>query len=123
MIVCRSSMLSRFINDVLRRRPGMLGLDHLIAGTLSGESGRRPMVHFQTAIAGTFWVATGVDIATDSKKKIAVLRIDNSNDTVFASFRIGRFFCGKFGIYNRGQLFQRPGRECFSVAFSICDSY
>ncbi len=37
MIVCRSSMLSRFINGVLRRRPGMLGLDHLNGGTLSGR--------------------------------------------------------------------------------------
>jgi hypothetical protein len=35
MIVCRSSMLSRFINGVLRRRPGLLGLDQLIGGTFS----------------------------------------------------------------------------------------
>ena len=63
MIVCRSSMLSRFIHDVLRRRPGMLGLDHLIAGTLSGESGHRLLVHFQPASAGTFWVATGASLS------------------------------------------------------------
>ena len=56
MIVCRSSMLSRFINGILRRRPGMLGLDHLTGGTLS--SGHRPLVHFQLATGGTFWVAT-----------------------------------------------------------------
>ena len=35
MMVLRSSMLSRFINGILRRRPGMLGLDYLSAGTLS----------------------------------------------------------------------------------------
>ena len=56
MIDCRSSMLSRFINGILRRRPGMLGLDHLTGGTLS--SGHRPLVHFQLATGGTFWVAT-----------------------------------------------------------------
>ncbi len=65
MIVCCSSTLSRFINGILRRRPGMLGLDHLIGGTLSvckvatdlgtlsaghgwyilgGRRGRRPMI-------------------------------------------------------------------------------
>jgi hypothetical protein len=31
MIDCRSPMLSRFINGILQRRPGMLGLDQLIA--------------------------------------------------------------------------------------------
>ena len=56
MIDCCSSMLSRFINGILRRRPGMLGLDHLTGGTLS--SGHRPPVHFQLATGGTFWVAT-----------------------------------------------------------------
>ena len=56
MIVCRSSMLSSFINGILRRRPGMPGLDHLTGGTLS--SGHRPLVHFQPATGGTFWVAT-----------------------------------------------------------------
>jgi hypothetical protein len=34
----------------------MLGLDHLTGGTLS--SGHRPLVHFQLATGGTFWVAT-----------------------------------------------------------------
>ena len=48
-------MLSRFINGILRRRPGMLGLDHLTGGTLS--SGHRLLVHFQPATGGTFWVA------------------------------------------------------------------
>lgn len=56
MIDSRSFMLSRFINGVLRRRPGMPGLAQLIGGTLS--SGHRPLVHFQVAMGGTVWVAT-----------------------------------------------------------------
>lgn len=56
MIDSLSFMLSRFINGVLRRRPGMPGLDQISSGTLS--CGHRPLVHFQLAMGGTLWVAT-----------------------------------------------------------------
>jgi hypothetical protein len=49
-------MLSRFINGILRRRPGMLGLVYLSGGTFS--AGHRLLVHFQLATGGAFWVAT-----------------------------------------------------------------
>ena len=69
MIDCCSSMLSRFINGILRRRPGMLGLDHLTGGTLS--SGHRLLVHFQPATGGTFWVAT--EVTESANDVVAVL--------------------------------------------------
>ncbi len=42
MTVCRSSMLNRFIHRVLRRRPSMLGLDHLIGATFSSQVATNP---------------------------------------------------------------------------------
>ena len=86
MIDCRSSMLSRFINGILRRRPGMLGLDHLTGGTLS--SGHRPLVHFQLATGGTFWVATEASQPFDARHAYGLPSIHCEGGTTMPPFVI-----------------------------------